>query len=127
MSPYLQTNLKIPFPCLDLSILAANGNKPTNPILDWLQGIHIPMMNLEHRIEVQCAKLSLSVKLPAKKNQTEAEKTILKNVTAAFKPGRLTAIMGASGAGKTSLLSLLVSKAKLLLHVGGRCTKWWKG
>jgi ABC-type uncharacterized transport system fused permease/ATPase subunit len=40
------------------------------------------------------------------RNQSQ-QKTIINGVTAAFKPGRLTAVMGASGAGKTSLLSLL--------------------
>ncbi|PJF19160.1 ABC-2 type transporter domain-containing protein [Paramicrosporidium saccamoebae] len=102
--------------CRYPSTLLANGDKDAPTIFDWLQGIHTHMMNLEHRIEVQCHKLSLSVKLPAKKNQTGAEKTLLKDVTVAFKPGRMTAIMGASGAGKTSLLSLLVSQTKPLMH-----------
>jgi ABC-type multidrug transport system ATPase subunit len=35
------------------------------------------------------------------------QKTIINGITASFRPGRLTAVMGASGAGKTSLLSLL--------------------
>ena len=34
-------------------------------------------------------------------------KAILKGVTGAIKPGRLTCILGASGAGKTSLLNIL--------------------
>ncbi len=38
------------------------------------------------------------------------EKHILKNVSGTFKAGRLTAIMGASGAGKTSLLQLLAGE-----------------
>jgi len=34
-------------------------------------------------------------------------KAILRGVTGAIKPGRLTCILGASGAGKTSLLNIL--------------------
>lgn len=34
-------------------------------------------------------------------------KTILRNVSGDFRPGELTAIMGASGAGKTTLMDIL--------------------
>ena len=57
-------------------------------------------------IKVQCDNLSLNVLTG--KGKKQATKNILQNVTATFKPGRMTAIMGSSGAGKTSLLSLLV-------------------
>lgn len=40
------------------------------------------------------------------------EKEILKTLTGVFRPGRLTAIMGASGAGKTSLLTVLAGQAE---------------
>ncbi|KAI9021804.1 P-loop containing nucleoside triphosphate hydrolase protein [Hyaloraphidium curvatum] len=39
-------------------------------------------------------------------------KEILAGVTGAFRPGRLTAVMGASGAGKTSLLQVLAGRAR---------------
>jgi ABC-type multidrug transport system ATPase subunit len=38
---------------------------------------------------------------------TDSRKEILKNVSGTFKNGRLTAILGPSGAGKTSLLNIL--------------------
>ncbi|KAJ3411273.1 ATP-binding cassette sub- G member 1 [Chytridiales sp. JEL 0842] len=48
---------------------------------------------------------------PLNKNK-KSEKMILKGVTGVFKPGRLTAVMGASGAGKTSLLQVLAGEAR---------------
>lgn len=60
-------------------------------------------------LEVHCNKLSLTIKLrKGLIKKVESEKKILSDVTATFKPGRMTAIMGSSGAGKTSLLSILV-------------------
>ena len=38
---------------------------------------------------------------------TNIEKIILNNLTGCFRHGRLTAIMGPSGAGKTSLLEVI--------------------
>lgn len=38
--------------------------------------------------------------------------TLLNNVSASFEPGTLTAIMGASGAGKTTMLNMLAGRAK---------------
>lgn len=68
----------------------------------------------EHNaIQVECKKLSLSIKITKGNlwNKTKKTKGILYDISATFKPGRLTAIMGASGSGKTSLLSILVFKA----------------
>jgi ATP-binding cassette subfamily G (WHITE) protein 1 len=44
---------------------------------------------------------------PIKGSKKAEEKTILRQISGVFKPGRMTAIMGASGAGKTSLLNVL--------------------
>lgn len=38
--------------------------------------------------------------------------TLLNNISASFEPGTLTAIMGASGAGKTTMLNMLAGRAK---------------
>jgi ATP-binding cassette subfamily G (WHITE) protein 1 len=46
---------------------------------------------------------------PASKKPTT--KTILNGVTGAFNPGRLTVILGSSGAGKTSLLNMLAGES----------------
>lgn len=68
----------------------------------------------EHQIKIICRDVHFSV--PQRNAQTKRSKwrrgitehkTIINGVTATFRPGRLTAVMGASGAGKTSLLSLL--------------------
>ena len=45
--------------------------------------------------------------------EEDGEKVILRGVTALFRPGRFTAIMGASGAGKTSLLRAILGLAPL--------------
>jgi ABC-type transport system involved in cytochrome bd biosynthesis fused ATPase/permease subunit len=75
----------------------------------------------QSQIKIVCQDLQFSViqrrrensKRPSlgwcSKNQKQ-QKTIINGVTAAFRPGRLTAVMGASGAGKTSLLSLLAGE-----------------
>lgn len=65
-------------------------------------------------ISVQCSELSLVVKAAVGKKKVKVDKPILQNVTASFRSGRLTAIMGSSGAGKTSLLSVLVSDERQL-------------
>ena len=57
---------------------------------------------------LSCSNLSFSV-ITEKGEKTK--KTILKNITASFRPGRVTAVMGSSGAGKTTLLSLLAGDA----------------
>lgn len=44
--------------------------------------------------------------------KNKKDKNILKNVSGIFKSGRLSVIMGASGAGKTSLLNILACKVK---------------
>lgn len=62
-------------------------------------------------MEIQCASLGLSVPVKDKKQARSDKKAILQDIYASFAPGRLTAIMGASGAGKTSLLSVLSGDA----------------
>lgn len=42
--------------------------------------------------------------------KTLVNKDILKGLTGVIQPGRLTAVMGASGAGKTTFLNVLVSQ-----------------
>jgi ABC-type bacteriocin/lantibiotic exporter with double-glycine peptidase domain len=53
-------------------------------------------------IQFRDIHFSVSIKGKEKKN-----KVILENVSGVFRPGRICAVMGASGAGKTSLLQIL--------------------
>ncbi|KAJ3410840.1 ATP-binding cassette sub- G member 1 [Chytridiales sp. JEL 0842] len=79
----------------------------------------------EDRMELQFKNLTYAV--PIETTTTELatgrtvkvveDKYILKGVSGALKPGRLTAIMGASGAGKTSLLNILSGETQQ--YVGG--------
>eukprot|EP00756_Hemistasia_phaeocysticola_P029706 Hpha_TRINITY_DN16247_c1_g1::TRINITY_DN16247_c1_g1_i1::g.15438::m.15438 len=50
--------------------------------------------------------------LPEDHNQKGAWRKILKNINATFKPGQLTALMGPSGAGKTTLMNVLTDNCK---------------
>lgn len=59
--------------------------------------------NLSFQVDIRIPNLQptfFSKTLPS-------QKPILQDISGIFKPGRMTAIMGASGAGKTSLLQLL--------------------
>jgi ABC-type multidrug transport system ATPase subunit len=49
-----------------------------------------------------------SIKVKDSKTKKMVDKLILKGLTGAIEPARLTAVMGASGAGKTSFLNVLV-------------------
>ena len=50
--------------------------------------------------------------MEGKKKLVMQEKTIIDNITGVAKPGEITAIMGESGAGKTSLLNILSFRTK---------------
>lgn len=65
-----------------------------------------------HPIQLHFSDLSFDVKLPKKSRRAPTEwKTILSDITGTFNPGTITAIMGSSGAGKTSLLNVLANRA----------------
>ena len=57
---------------------------------------------------LSCSNLCYSVMTGTRK---KTKKKILMDITASFRPGRVTAVMGSSGAGKTTLLSLLAGDA----------------
>ena len=82
------------------------------------------LSNSEEKVDIVFQDLSYAITLKAKgggggdqKNKQPVTKTILSGVTGMFRPGRFTAIMGNSGAGKTSLLNLLVSS----VHIQEKC------
>ncbi|KAJ3109158.1 ATP-binding cassette sub- G member 1 [Phlyctochytrium planicorne] len=62
---------------------------------------------------------NLGYSVTVKEGKVAKQKDILKGVTGEFRPGRLTAIMGASGAGKTSLLNVIAGEAKIGTTSGG--------
>ena len=72
-----------------------------------------PALPEENRVTVQVRGLSLTVshkKSMMEKVEGEGrsrKRGSLENVSCDFRPGRLTAVMGSSGAGKTSLLKLV--------------------
>ncbi|RKP05182.1 hypothetical protein THASP1DRAFT_32977, partial [Thamnocephalis sphaerospora] len=68
--------------------------------------------------ELQLVFRNLTYSVPVVDPETKkpTTKTILNNVTGAFQPGRLTVILGSSGAGKTSLLNVLAGESTT--HVG---------
>jgi ABC-type multidrug transport system ATPase subunit len=65
-------------------------------------------------IDLKFSELSLTLKPPAPPTK------ILRGVTGELKAGRLTAIMGPSGAGKTSFLNVVSGKAGAYGMVGGQ-------
>lgn len=67
-------------------------------------------VNSSKGLLLSCSELCFSVQT-AEKDGKKGTKKILKDITASFKPGRVTAVMGSSGAGKTTLLSLLAGDA----------------
>ncbi|KAJ3212270.1 ATP-binding cassette sub- G member 1 [Dinochytrium kinnereticum] len=71
--------------------------------------MQIVFKNLNYTIRI--SKPDPDAKFP--KRNIRADKTILKGVTGLFQPGRLIAVMGASGAGKTSLLQIIAAEAHL--------------
>ncbi|KAI8836623.1 P-loop containing nucleoside triphosphate hydrolase protein [Chytridium lagenaria] len=56
---------------------------------------------------------SVNVAVTEDKRKSFKEKPILKSISGVFRPGRFTAIMGASGAGKTSFLNVIAGEAKV--------------
>jgi ABC-type lipoprotein export system ATPase subunit len=59
------------------------------------------------------------VKVKDKGSKKMVDKVVLAGLTGVIAPGRLTAIMGASGAGKSSFLNVLVRQARVC-QPGGR-------
>lgn len=63
----------------------------------------------QRRLCITYEDLRYSVQVKDKTLKKTVTKDILKGLTGIIKPARLTAVMGASGAGKTTMLNLLVS------------------
>ena len=66
---------------------------------DWRHLVQTPM-------NVRFEELGLTI------TNGKAEKTILQGVTGHFKSGRLTGVLGPSGAGKTTFITVLMNKVR---------------
>lgn len=66
-------------------------------------------------VDIQCKQLSLTI--PAAEGKPA--KVLLSGVEARIMPGRLTAVMGPSGAGKTMLISAILGKIPAAWHTTG--------
>lgn len=71
------------------------------------QGLQLVFLDFNYEIQVEEFE-----EKNGKKKKVTAVKPILKNINALFNPGRLCAIMGASGAGKTSFLNVVSGESK---------------
>jgi ABC-type multidrug transport system ATPase subunit len=67
-------------------------------------------------IRIENISLKMVTKKPFRSNE---EKTLLESISATFKPGKLTTIMGSSGTGKSTLLSVLCARK---IHTGAFST-----
>jgi len=79
--------------------------------------VHLSFHDLSYSVPIKHGPFSKGLRgLPAKLRQyklwTRETKSILKPMSGHFLPGRLVAIMGPSGAGKTSFLNLLSRRTK---------------
>jgi ABC-type multidrug transport system fused ATPase/permease subunit len=99
---------------VDLPMQEINKETPpspttaTDPVLATiLEG------RVQQPLDISIQNIRFSIPISRKEGEFPRRKTvvtdkqILGGITASFKPGRLTAVMGASGAGKTSLLNVL--------------------
>ncbi|KAJ3164080.1 ATP-binding cassette sub- G member 1 [Irineochytrium annulatum] len=82
-------------------------------MLDEKDRMEVVFRNLDYTIRVRGAAPPPVEGGKQSKKRPMVDKHILKGVTGVFRPGRLTAVMGASGAGKTSLLQIVAAEARL--------------
>ena len=68
-------------------------------------------------LSLEFDNISLSTK--SKNHEKDPPKQILKGISSHFRPSALTAVMGASGSGKTSLLKCLIGRIGNDLELGG--------
>mmetsp|Transcript_26825 Transcript_26825/g.43807 ORF Transcript_26825/g.43807 Transcript_26825/m.43807 type:complete len:755 (+) Transcript_26825:191-2455(+) len=77
---------------------------------------HTPAVPVIHQLDevptVQVVFRDLNYTVQVGSGRKKKDKAILKDVSGVFQPGRFTAILGASGAGKTSLLNVLAGRAQ---------------
>jgi ABC-type multidrug transport system ATPase subunit len=82
--------------------------------LSAVQPVHVKVRNLAVQVDTSPSPLSLASLIPRKRNShgesQETTKTILHNVSANMPRGTLTAIIGGSGSGKTTMLNTMAER-----------------
>ncbi|KAJ0986405.1 hypothetical protein J5N97_004761 [Dioscorea zingiberensis] len=89
----------------------SNQTLPTEPTSSVAskRGMALPFVPLS----ISFDEISYYVDMPAemrKQGETEGRLQLLRGITGAFRPGILTALMGVSGAGKTTLMDVLAGR-----------------
>jgi len=82
------------------------------PPLATQDRMQIVFKDLRYSVNVSSKETIPGKRGPFKTKTVVKEKVILHNVSGYFREGRLTAVMGASGAGKTSLLQVLAGEVR---------------
>ncbi len=75
-------------------------------VFSWVWG---PCSGTE-KMALTCVGLSLDLQEMKQDGFTETRLKLLSNITGAFQPGVLTALVGVSGAGKTTLMDVLAGR-----------------
>jgi ABC-type multidrug transport system ATPase subunit len=71
--------------------------------------VSVSLRNVSYKVKVQ-ASGSRQSKLPCAGGSTTEDKYLLNNINAFFLPGTMTALMGSSGAGKTTLMDVIAGR-----------------
>lgn len=85
---------------------------------------HQPNLALESTYQmppVQITYSGITFGVDIVKDKSTSHRSILKGCSGSFEPGRFTAVMGASGAGKTSLMNIISGNPTAGRHSGSIC------
>jgi len=82
----------------------------------------LPPLDPHHVYTLTFEKLNSWITMSSSSPECVHRKTILENISGEVSPGRIIALMGASGSGKTSLLSLLGGRTPPNIEIEGKIT-----